>query len=84
MYLAGFSSSIDGAKKECDLETTKAFLKVALERAGREKTHLVGCTCDWNKKMSFAEEVGIDLIQSDCGGSETLGRIAAEALRKDF
>lgn len=82
VYLAGFGSSTDSFKKECKSETTKALLKIALDRAGKEKVHLVGCPCDLKNKKSFADEMGLGLIHSDCGGSLALGKIAAEILSK--
>lgn len=84
VYLAGFGSSLDSLKKECKSETTMKFLKIALDCAKRENVHLVGCSCDLQKKESFAKAEGLDFIGSgeDCGGSLTLGGIAAKALKK--
>lgn len=84
VYLAGFSSSTDTLKKENKIVTTLTFIKIALDRVRSENVHLVGCSCDLQKKESFANQVGLDFIGSgeDCGGSFTLGKIAAEALKK--
>ena len=82
VYLAGFSSSTDTLKKENNIVTTLTFIKIALDRVRKENVHLVGCQCDWEKKKSFAKEVGLDIVHSDCGGSLTLGKIAAKALKK--
>ena len=55
-----------------------------MDRAKIENIHLVGCSCGLQKKESFAKEVGLDFMRAgeDCGGSFTLGKIAADALKK--
>lgn len=84
LYLAGLSSSMDSVRKERKSETTRAFLKIALDHTKKEKVHLVGCSCDLKNKESFAKMEGLDFIGAgeDCGGSLTLGEIAAKILKK--
>ena len=84
VYLAGFGSSADSLKKECKSEATMKLLKIALDWAKRENVHLVGCSCDLQKKESFAKAEGLDFIGAgqDCGGSFTLGKISVDALKK--
>lgn len=84
LYLAGLGSSVDTLEKECKSETTMKLLKIALECTKRENIHLVGCSCNLQKKEHFAKAEGLDFIESgeDCGGSSTLGEIAAKILKK--
>lgn len=83
VYLAGVSLSMDTLKKEKELEVTMALLKLALDLVDNKKSiHLVGCSCNWGKKEILAKEMGLELIRSECGGSEALGKIATEVLGK--
>lgn len=82
VYLAGFSLSTNTLKKERELETTMAFLKIAIGHAEKESIHLVGCHCSQEEKKNFAEKMGMDFIVSECGGGMTLGKIAASVLEK--
>lgn len=82
VYLAGFSLSTSALKKEREMETTRAFLKIAIAHAEKERIHLVGCHCGLEEKKDFAEKMGMDFIVSDCGGGMTLGKIAASVLEK--
>jgi hypothetical protein len=36
---------------------------------------IVACYCDWERKKSAAKQMGVELIQSECGGRRTLSDI---------
>lgn len=83
VYLAGISLSMDTLKKRREFEATMVLLKLALDLVdNKDSVRLVGCSCNWGKKEILAKEMGLELIQSECGGSKVLGEIAAEVLEK--
>jgi hypothetical protein len=44
------------------------------------KVTLVACDCDSESKRALAEDIGAKLVWSECGGRQTLKRIAEETL----
>lgn len=80
LYLAGFSPT-GSLRRGRNGETTRALLNTALDRAKKERVHLVGCPCNLQKKEIFAKELGLDFLNSDHGGILKLGKIAADVLK---
>ena len=56
------------------LETVRDIIGRMKER-GIEAS-LLGCDCDYSEKINVANELGVELIMSGCGGERTLGSIA--------
>jgi hypothetical protein len=42
---------------------------------------IVACYCDWERKKSAAKQMGVELIQSECGGRRTLSEIVNQYVK---
>lgn len=63
-------------------EDTYAGLMNTISAENKNKIKLVACDCNKSKKQQLAQKLGLDIIESECGGRKTLARIVTDLLQK--
>lgn len=62
------------------LEGAIAMAKDLWVKSPNAKITVVSCHCDFGHKRALLKDTNIDMISCECGGQDTLGRIAREVL----
>ena len=76
IYLGDFNSLEDVRFKMFQASLRSVMVQIK----DKSKINLVCCDCNWQRKETFAQAEGFILIESECGGKDTLGRIVENIL----
>lgn len=62
------------------LEGAIYMAKGLKEKASSVPVTVAACSCDWDKKKNLLADTGIRIISCECGGRNTLGNLAKQAV----